>query len=684
MPNHLAGEKSPYLLQHAENPVDWYPWGEKAFLKASGEDKPIFLSIGYSTCHWCHVMEHESFENEEVAALLNESFVSIKVDREERPDIDQVYMTVCQATTGAGGWPLSIFMGPDRKAFFAGSYFPRTGRLGMPGFIDIIRQLARLWKEQRGQLDRIGEEITHAIQPKPAGEGGASPGLDALDRACQQLRKSFDPVWGGFGGAPKFPSPHNLNFLLRWHKREPKSGAAGMVEKTLDAMRAGGIFDQVGFGFHRYSVDEKWLVPHFEKMLYDQAMLALAYTDAGLATGNVRHGRTAREIFEYVLRDMKSPEGGFYSAEDADSEGKEGTFYTWTPKEVAAILGKDAADVFCRVFDISDRGNFEEGRSIPHLPKPPGGLARGLGMSAPDLDLLLEDSRRKLFQARDKRIHPLKDDKILVSWNGLMIAALARGYQAFGDESLVLAARGAADFILDAMRPGGRLHRRYRQGEVAHRAYADDYAFLIWGLLDLYESVFDIKYLAEAVRLQEEMTRLFGDAAGGGFFYTGSDAESMIVKEKPVQDGAIPSGNSVAALNLLRLGRMTGNTAFEKEADLMLRNFAAQVALFPPAYTHFLQAVDFSLGPTREIVIAGDFSAEPTRKMIKTVHRLFLPNRVLLLKDQGDGGAKLSGIAPFSETMTRGERGPVAYVCENFACRSPVAESAELESMLRS
>jgi len=310
-------------LQHAENPVDWYPWGERAFLKASGEDKPIFLSIGYSTCHWCHVMEHESFEDEEVAALLNESFVSIKVDREERPDIDQVYMTVCQATTGAGGWPLSIFMGPDRRAFFAGSYFPRTGRLGMPGFIDIIRQLGRLWKEQRGQLNRIGAEITHAIQPKPAGEGGGSLGLDALDRTHQQLRKSFDPVWGGFGGAPKFPSPHNLNFLLRWHKRNPSSGAAAVVEKTLDSMRAGGIFDQVGYGFHRYSVDEKWLVPHFEKMLYDQAMLALAYTEACLATGNVRHGRVAREIFEYVRPTRKARRG--FPAPRTRHRRKEGT-----------------------------------------------------------------------------------------------------------------------------------------------------------------------------------------------------------------------------------------------------------------------------------------------------------------------------------------------------------------------
>ncbi len=682
MANRLAGEKSPYLLQHAENPVDWYPWGEEAFRKAAGEDKPIFLSIGYATCHWCHVMEHESFEDEEVARLLNDHFVSVKVDREERPDIDQVYMTVCQATTGSGGWPLSIFMKPDRKPFFAGSYFPKTGRQGMPGFVDILRQFARLWKERRDQLDRISGEITGAIQPGPAEEGAAVPGLDVLKLAFSQLRKNFDPVRGGFGSAPKFPTPHNLNFLLRWNRRNPESHAAGMVEKTLDSMRAGGIFDQVGFGFHRYSVDSQWLVPHFEKMLYDQALLALAYTEAFLATGEPRFWRVSNEIFEYVLREMKSPEGGFYSAEDADSEGREGVFYTWTPPEVAGVLGKERSEIFCRVFGITSGGNFEEGRSIPHQAKAVAEVAFDVDMNPQDLEDLLEDSRKKLFEAREKRTHPLKDDKVLVSWNGMMIAALARGYQAFGDRRHAAAAKEAADFILDSMRPGGRLQRRYRRGEAAHPAYAEDYACLIWGLLDLYESVFEVKYLAEALRLQEQMNELFLDESEGAFFYSGKDGESMIVREKPLYDGAVPSGNSVAALNLLRLGRMTGNPAFEQQAELLMKFFSPHVSVFPTAYTCFLQAVDFRLGPAREIVIAGDFTKGPAQNMVETVHRLFLPNRVILLKDEAERGAALPGIAPYTAAMKAPESGVAAFVCENFGCRSPIFDADELERVL--
>ncbi len=388
MPNHLAGEKSPYLLQHAENPVQWYPWGEEAFRKASREDKPIFLSVGYSACHWCHVMERESFEDEEVAGLLNRSFISIKVDREERPDIDQVYMTVCQAITGRGGWPLSIFMGPDRKPFFAGTYFPKRSRMGMPGLMEVAGKLAELWTGDREQLDRIGEEIIRALEPKRSERAGRLPGLELLERTWRELARSFDPVWGGFGGAPKFPNPHNLTFLTRWHRRNPGSNAFQMVEKTLLSMRSGGIFDQIGFGFHRYSVDEKWLVPHFEKMLYDQALLALAYTDAFLATGDERYAKVVRQIFEYVTREMQSPEGGFYCAQDADSEGKEGIFFTWTPAQVANILGKDAGEIFCRAYGIIPRGNFEEGMSIPYVPKSFEILASALGMGLPELENL--------------------------------------------------------------------------------------------------------------------------------------------------------------------------------------------------------------------------------------------------------------------------------------------------------
>ena len=682
MPNRLAGEKSPYLLQHAENPVEWYPWGEEAFLKASREDKPIFLSIGYATCHWCHVMEHESFEDEEVAGLLNRSFVPIKVDREERPDIDQVYMTVCQATTGGGGWPLSIFMGPDRKPFFAGTYFPKRSRMGMPGLMEIAGKIAELWAGGREQLDRISEEITRAIEPKRPERVNQLPGPELMERTWRELARSFDPVWGGFGGAPKFPNPHNLNFLMRWHNRNPGSNAFQMVEKTLFSMRFGGIFDQIGFGFHRYSVDEKWLVPHFEKMLYDQALLALSFTDAFLATGEERYAKVVREIFEYVTREMQSPEGGFYCAQDADSEGKEGIFFTWTPAQVTDIIGKDAGDIFCRAYGITPVGNFEEGMSIPHIEKPFEYLAREMNMGLPELEKILEDGRKKLLEAREKRVHPLKDDKILVAWNGLMIAALARGSQALGEMSYARAAAGAADFILQKMQtPNGRLYRRYRQGELANPGYADDYAFLIWGLLDLYETIFDVRYLSEAARLQEDMSGIFGDPEGG-YYYTGKDSEEMILREKAIYDAALPSSNSVAAMNLLRLGRMTGNPEFEQQADLLIRSFSKQVAVLPVAFTHFMQTLDFVLGPAREILIAGDISSSATKEMIDTVHRLYCPNRVLVLKESGKRGEALSEIAPFTAPITSGG-GPAAYICENFSCRNPVGSASELESMLR-
>jgi uncharacterized protein YyaL (SSP411 family) len=455
-----------------------------------------------------------------------------------------------------------------------------------------------------------------------------------------------------------------------------------MVEKTLLSMRSGGIFDQIGFGFHRYSVDEKWLVPHFEKMLYDQALLALAYTDAFLATNAQRYAKVVREIFEYVTREMQSPEGGFYCAQDADSEGKEGIFFTWTPAQVAEIIGKDAGGIFCRAYGISPQGNFEEGMSIPHIEKPFEYLARDMSIGLAELEENLEDGRRKLLEAREKRVHPLKDDKILVAWNGLMIAALARGSQALGEMSYARAAAGAADFILQKMlTPNGRLYRRYRQGELANPGYADDYAFLIWGLLDLYETVFDVRYLSEAARLQEDMSGIFGDP-DGGFYYTGSDSEEMILRERAVYDGALPSSNSVAAMNLLRLGRMTGNAGFEKQADLLIRSFSKQVAVLPTAFTHFMQALDFAHGPAREILIAGDISSSATKEMINTVHRLYCPNRVLMLKGGGKSGEDLSKIAPFTAPITSSS-GPAAYVCENFSCRNPVGSASELESVLR-
>ena len=528
--NRLINEKSPYLLQHARNPVNWYPWGEAVFQKARQEDKPIFLSIGYATCHWCHVMAHESFEDEEVARILNKNYIAIKVDREERPDIDKIYMSVCQALTGRGGWPLTILMTPEGKPFFAGTYFPKTARMGMPGLIDILNQIAAMWEKDRARILKTGQEITNAIQP---GSDPDSPAhvvsVDTLKKGYSQLASRFDPKWGGFGTAPKFPTPHQLTFLLRWHRRSADPQPLKMVEKSLDAMRHGGIYDQIGSGFHRYSVDEQWLVPHFEKMLYDQAMLAMAYIEVYQATGKARFGKVAREIFAYVLRDMTAPEGGFYCAEDADSEGKEGQFYVWTPAEIKGYLGDVLGDLFCRFYDITEKGNFEEGKSIPHMPLTLEAFAQREGMDPAKLDTALKDARARLFDIRKKRVHPLKDDKILTSWNGLMIAALAKGYQALGDEPYVDAARKAADFILKNLRTSdGRLLRRYRNGEAAYPGYLDDYAFMVWGLIELYEATFEVTYLEAAIALNREMIDIFWDKKGGGLYFTGKGNEALI------------------------------------------------------------------------------------------------------------------------------------------------------------
>ncbi len=547
--NHLIQEKSPYLLQHAENPVEWYPWGDEAFQKAKKEDRPIFLSIGYATCHWCHVMAHESFEDEEVARLLNESYISIKVDREERPDIDQIYMQACQVMTGRGGWPLSVFMTAEGKPFFAGTYFPKRTRMGLPGFVEILTHIAALWTNDRERILKASDDITDVIQYRDHPPAlGTEPELKTLRSGYEQLAKNFDQSWGGFGSAPKFPTPHNLTFLLRWHRRGNDPKVRDMVETTLDAMRGGGIFDQIGFGFHRYSVDEKWLVPHFEKMLYDQALLAIAYIEAYQATAKPWHAQVAREIFTYVLRDMTSPEGGFYSAEDADSEGKEGLFYLWTPQEVKRHLGEDTGALICRFYDITDDGNFEEHLSIPHIPVQPKAFAEREGMDVRELGTLLEQSRERLFEARERRVHPLKDDKILTSWNGLMIAALAKGYQALGDRAYKKAACQAADFVLHKLRTtSGRLLRRYRHGHVAYNGYLEDYSFLVWGLIELYEATFDIRYLEEAVEINRTMIDLFWDEEVGGLYFAGKDNERLIAKSKEAYDGATPSGNSVSA-----------------------------------------------------------------------------------------------------------------------------------------
>ena len=686
MPNHLIKEKSPYLLQHAHNPVDWYPWGQEAFEKARGEDRPIFLSIGYATCHWCHVMAHESFEDEEVARLLNQSFVSIKVDREERPDIDQVYMAVCQALTGQGGWPLSIFMTSEGKPFFAGTYFPKRSRLGMSGFTELMTQVAALWQQDRDGMVKAGEETAQAIRKKTDSDsGGPSLSDQTLELGCRQLQKVFDPQWGGFGAAPKFPTPHHLTFLLRRNRGRQDLQVRTMIEKTLKNMRFGGIFDQIGWGFHRYSVDEKWYVPHFEKMLYDQALLAMAYTEAYQSLQNAFHARVSREIFSYVLRDMIAPEGGFYSAEDADSEGKEGLFYLWTRRQVQEVLGRDPADLFCRFFNITPEGNFEDGKSILHISVPPEEFAVRENLEVNELEILLNDGRERLFSVREKRVHPLKDDKILTSWNGMMIAALAKGTQALGDPVYARAAEKAALFVLEKMfTPSGGLYHRYRESHVAHPGFLEDYAFFIWGLIELYETLFDIRFLEEAVALNERLIDLFWDQEKGGCYFTANEGEKLIFRGKDLYDGATPSGNSIAALNFLRLGRLTGNTELEQKADQLFRHFSTVVAGYPMAYTQFLNALDFGLGPGQEIVVAGNPNQNVTREMISIIHRSFLPNKVLLFRPERDKEAqKVFQLSPFLELLSPINKRPTVFLCSRYACGSPITELEGLKKSLR-
>ncbi len=682
--NRLAKEKSPYLLQHAENPVDWFAWGEEAFEKAREEGKPVFLSVGYATCHWCHVMAHESFEDEEVARVLNDAYISIKVDREERPDVDTVYMTACQAMTKGGGWPLTIFMTPEGKPFFAGTYFPKESRMGMTGFVDLLKRISELWSQDRARFEQAGDQITEALKPRPDEAGHAQrPDENVLSRGCDQLASNFDPTWGGFGKAPKFPMPHNLTFLLRWCARSGTETAGTMAGKTLQAMREGGIFDQIGFGFHRYSVDEQWLVPHFEKMLYDQALLALAYTEAYQAFGEERYGDVAREIFTYVLRDMTSPEGGFYSGEDADSEGAEGLFYVWTPEEVKSLLGEELGDLFCRFYDIRPGGNFEEGRSIPHMVETHAEFAEKAGMDESALRESLEKARESLFQVREKRIHPLKDDKILTSWNGLMIAALAKGYQAFGEPAYKEAVAGAIDFILTRLRRDRCfLLRRYREGESAYPGYLDDYAFFIWGLIESYEATFEVRYLEEAVALQDSMIDLFWDGTHGGFFFSGKENETLIVESKEAYDGALPSGNSVAASNLMRLGRMTGRTEWEERAEQTFQAFGSSVVQYPAGFTQFLAALDFMIGPGREIVIAGEGGDETTQRMLREAQRLYIPNKVLLFHSGGEDGKRLASLAPYVASMLPVDGLPAAYVCKQYACEQPLTDPEELKSRL--
>jgi uncharacterized protein YyaL (SSP411 family) len=687
--NRLINEKSPYLLQHAHNPVDWYPWGVDAFAKARAENKLIFLSIGYSTCHWCHVMEKESFEDNEVAQLLNNTFVCIKVDREERPDIDSVYMSVCQAMTGSGGWPLSMIITPDKHPIYAATYIPKESKFGRLGILELIPRIKEIWNEQKDELENRAAQITSALEQVSQEGDGLSE--DTLHDGYNQLFIMFDEERGGFGNAPKFPTPHNLMFLLRYWKRTKDEMALHMVKKTLDGMRNGGMFDHIGFGFHRYSTDAGWLVPHFEKMLYDQALLGMAYLEAFQVTGDETYSNVAREIFTYVLRDMTDENGGFFSAEDADSEGEEGKFYVWSEEEIRQVLPEQLVEYFIKVFNVKKEGNFSDeasgqrmGKNILHIKKPLEKIASDLDIPTNDLREHLDIARQQLFASRDERIHPYKDDKILTDWNGLMIAALAKGAQVLDEPEYAHAAKRSADFILSTMRDADRkLYHRFREGERAVEAFVDDYAFLIWGLVELYETTFEEQYLKDAIDLTDDMVAQFWDDEHGGLYLTSQQAEDILVRKKEIYDGAVPSGNSVAMLVLLRLGLMIANPELEEKAVRISRTFSNNISNSPASYTMLLVVLDFALGPVNEIVIAGESNGEDTRSMIRLLRNEFIPNTVVILRPTETLRPGIIDIINYAKDLSGKDNRATAYVCQNYHCELPTTDGRKMLDLLR-
>ncbi len=698
--NRLVNEKSPYLLQHAHNPVDWYPWGEEAFEKARSEHKPIFLSVGYSTCHWCHVMEHESFESEATAKLLNENYVSIKVDREERPDVDRVYMTFVQATTGSGGWPMSVFLTPDLKPFVGGTYFPPEDRHGRPGFPTVLTHLAHAWKSDAAGIIAQGDRILATLREHmaSAGESERVPGGETLKAGYDQIARNFDDELGGFGAAPKFPRPVTLNFLARVYARQHDKRALEMNLLTLRKMAEGGMHDHLGGGFHRYSVDRFWHIPHFENMLYDQAQLAIAYLEAFQITHDPLYERVARDILDYVRRDMTSEEGGFFSAEDADSlfehgkpEHGEGAYYVWTEAEIDNALDPDAAKMFKRFYGVESLGNAPDG-SDPHgefLGKntliqrhTTAEMVKLFERTSEEIEASLMESRRKLFELRAKRPRPHLDDKIITAWNGLMLSAFARASQVLDDPACLSSATRAASFIRAELTRNGTLIRSHRNGPGEVGGFADDYAFLIQGLLDLYEASFDIGWLRWATELQIKQDELFADHEQGGYFAVTKNDTSILLRMKEDYDGAEPSANSVAALNLLRLAQMTGNPDFQRAAGKTMGAFAAQLRNIPGAMPQMLVAVEFALKKPKQIVVAGNRDAEDTRALLREVHRHFIPNKVLLLADGGEGQQFLSERLEFLQTITPIDGRATAYLCEDYACSLPTNDPATLAEML--
>jgi uncharacterized protein YyaL (SSP411 family) len=664
-PNRLINEKSPYLLQHAYNPVDWYPWSQEALNKAKAEDKPVFLSIGYSSCHWCHVMEEECFNDQQVANLLNQAFICIKVDREERPDLDASYMAVCQSMGRNCGWPLNILLTPKLHPFFAASYIPKYSRPGLIGMLDLVPQVTQIWKRQRSQLEIVGADIKGRIEVM---EKRIPQDLDEeiLRDAYDRLTLDFDQENGGFGTAPKFPRPHNLLFLLRYYARTGEKKALAMVEKTLRQMRLGGIFDQIGLGFHRYSTDSVWLVPHFEKMLYDQALLTLAYLEAYQVTGAGKFKITAKETIDYCIRDLSSPQGGFCSAQDADTEGEEGKYYLWTLQEVLDDLPASDADLAVHLFGITAEGNYiddhgkRNGKNILHIAEPLEELAPYKGLTIDELINRLGKIQTTLFETRRKRVTPATDDKVLTDWNGLTIAALAKAGKVLNQPKYLLIATKTADFILNQMVEGDMLYHRYAKGEKAINGFLDDYAFLVYGVIELYEATFEDKYLQAATTLTKTMLSKFWDDKMGGFYQT-QNAEANMPKLKQLYDGAVPSGNSVALQDLLWLSRLTNEPTYDTMATQMTKTFAREIEGAPEAYTFFLSAVDFLIGPSYNITLIGDPNQKDTTEMLETLGKHYLPTTTVALRNPDKaylGYQQIEGKA-------------TAYVCRDQMCLPP-------------
>jgi hypothetical protein len=700
--NRLIHETSPYLLQHAHNPVDWYPWGEEALQKAQQEDKPILLSVGYSACHWCHVMERESFENEQIAAIMNQYFVPIKVDREERPDIDTVYMQAVQAMTQHGGWPMTVFLMPDGRPFYGGTYFPPQdrsygGNTRVPGFPSILLSLAKVYQEQRAEVEEQATQLAEFLKQHSdtplRGRGNnllGVPQLSMLLTASHELAEAFDKVDGGFGAAPKFPSTMALEFLLRIHlhqrdgeliSSQEQSGPSEleMVELSLQHMAHGGIYDQLGGGFHRYSVDDKWLVPHFEKMLYDNALLSRIYLHTYLVTGNPLYRRIVEETLQYVVHEMTSPEGGFYSTQDADSEGEEGKFFLWTPTEVTHELAPEDAKLFMRYYDVTEQGNFE-GKNILHVKQNEQKKADSFGITLEELQTSLKRSRETLFAVRERRVKPERDEKILTSWNGLMLRSFAEAARYLKRPDYLQVAITNATFLLSQLRQDGRLLRTYKDGRACLNGYLEDYTFLADGLLALYEASFDIHWFTEARALMDQAIELFADEQHGGFFDTGNDHETLISRPKDIMDNATPAGNSIAMDVLQRLATFSGVSEYQQRVDEYLQSIADVMLQHPLAFGHALGALDFSISPHKEIAIIGDLQAADTQALLAVINGRYLPNSVLASASSTDIQAAET-IALLADRPAKDGKA-TAYVCQNFTCQAPVIMPEELARLL--